>query len=116
MSDNIRLKRVQNMIREEVSLLILQGVIKDPRVNSLLSVTDVEVSKDTAYAKIYISSMEGDKKLDGAVKALNHAAGFIQAKLGKKLKTRNTPKLTFILDQSIKRGVDMTKKLEELDH
>lgn len=116
MSYTIRHKRIQQMILEEVSLLILQGVVKDPRVNSLLSIHDVIVSKDFSFAKLYISSMENEDKLEDAVEALNHAAGFIQSKVAKKIKTRNTPKLRFYADNSIKRGVEMTKKLEDLEH
>lgn len=111
-----RLKRVESTIQHAVSEMIVTGVIKDHRVSSFISVTDVEVSKDTAYAKVYVSSFENPQAVESAVKALNHAAGFIQAKLGKKLRLRNTPRLTFIQDASIERGVRMIKKLDNLEH
>jgi ribosome-binding factor A len=115
MSD-FRLKRVESLIQHAVSEMIVMGVIKDHRVSSFISVTGVEVSKDTAYAKVYVSSFENPQAVDSAVKALNHAAGFIQGKLGKKLSLRNTPRLTFIQDESIERGVRMIRRLDNLEN
>lgn len=114
MASNIRMKRVESLLREEISTMILLNVIKDPRVSTFLSVTEVKVSKDTNYAKVYVSSFQKDAKLESAVDALNHAAGFIQNKLGEKLSLRNTPHLSFIADHSIKQGIEMTHKIEEL--
>ena len=111
-----RLKRVASLIQHSISEMIVTGVIKDHRVSSFISVTDVEVSKDTGYAKVYVSSFENPQAVENAVKALNHAAGFIQAKLGKKLRLRNTPKLTFFQDGSIERGVRMVHRLDELEN
>lgn len=115
MSDSIRLRRIESSIQNEVGMMILRQMIKDPRVTEALTVTRVSVSKDIAYAKVHISSLSGDESLHEGVEALNHAAGFIQARLGKQLKTRNTPKLRFLEDHSIEYGVEMTRKLEELD-
>ena len=114
MSD-FRLLRVESLVREEVSLLISNGAIKDPRVSSFLTITQTKVAKDISHAKIYISSFEGEKKLQQGVDGLNHAAGFIQREVGKKLQTRLTPRLTFIKDSSIKDGFEMNKKIEELN-
>ena len=110
-----RMVRVQHLIQEMLGTMIVSGVIKDPRVNSFLSITDVQVSRDIAYAKIYVSSFENEKKVKDAVEALNHAAGFIQSKLGKKLNMRNTPKLTFFQDDSVRLGVNMVNKLGKLN-
>lgn len=114
MSD-IRKNRIAAQILEEISRMIIQGVIKDPRVTSSLSITEVKVSKDISSAKVYISSFASQNELENGVKALNHAAGFIQARLGKHLHTRNTPKLDFREDHSIEYGSDMIQKLKELD-
>ena len=111
-----RLKRVATLIQHAVSEMIISGVIKDHRVSSFISVTGVEVSKDTSYAKVFVSSFENPQSVENAVKALNHAAGFIQSKLGRKLHLRNTPRLSFVQDGSIERGVRMVKKLDELDN
>ncbi|MCK5197032.1 MAG: 30S ribosome-binding factor RbfA [Spirochaetales bacterium] len=115
MSDSFRIQRIRALIREELGKMILSGTIKDPRISNLLSVSDVDISKDIKYAKVYISGFESSKSVKKSVEALNHACGFIQMKLAKRLKTRNTPKLTFFVDSSIKQGIEMIKKIEELN-
>lgn len=109
-----RLERVKHIIRNELSALIIKQEIKDPRVNSYLSVSNIELSRDIANAKVFISSHESNNKLKSAVEALNHAAGFIQFRLGKKMKTRNTPKLKFIADNSIVEGDEMNQRLKDM--
>ena len=115
MADSIRLKRVAALIQEEIGTMIIMGIVKDPRISHMVSVTSVTVSKDINYAKIYISSFENTHRVEKTVEALNHASGFIQKRLGKRLKTRNTPKLSFFPDHSIENGVRMTHILEELN-
>ncbi|MBN1648995.1 MAG: 30S ribosome-binding factor RbfA [Spirochaetales bacterium] len=110
-----RLERVQHMLRNEISAMIMQREIKDPRVNSYLSISKIEVSRDIGYAKIFVSSHESKIKLKAAVEALNHAAGFVQFRLGKRMKTRHTPKLRFIADTAILEGDQMNQRLKELD-
>ena len=109
-----RLKRVENLIRDQISGLIMKGVIKDPRVDSLLSVSHGTVSKDIGYADVFISSIRSDKRNEKAVEALNHAAGFIQHKLRGKLHLRNTPVLRFKKDDGIAEGFRITQKLKGL--
>jgi ribosome-binding factor A len=113
--DEVRNKRIAHKIQAEIGEMIVQGILKDPRVTSSLTVTEVEVSGDTSVAKVYISSFEGEEAHRSGVDALNHAAGFIQGRVGKILHTRNTPRLTFYMDRSIERGTEMIRKLEELD-
>ena len=109
-----RLKRVENLLRDHIGSLIIMGVIKDPRVDSLLSVTHVRVSKDVGYADVFISGIQSDRKVERGVDALNHAAGFIQHKLSGKLHLRNTPVLRFKKDDGIAEGFRITQKLKEL--
>lgn len=115
MSDSFRKQRIKTLIREEIGKMIVNGFIKDPRISNLISVSDVDVSRDIKYAKVYISGFESNKSVEKSVEALNHASGFIQMKLAKRLKTRNTPILSFFVDQSIKQGIEMIKKIEELN-
>lgn len=110
-----RLQRVEHLLREAISSMILTDEIKDPRVSTFVSITDVAVSKDLAYAKVHVSSFQNEKKLQGSVEALNHAAGFIQRRLAKRLRLRTTPHLTFVADTSIAQGFEMTHKIEELN-
>ena len=109
-----RLQRVENMVRDIISEMIMKGVIKDPRISSLVSISRVDISKDLSFARIYMSGFENEKKIVSSVDGLNSAAGFIQKNLGKRMHTRTTPKLKFIYDSSIKDGFEMTKKLESM--
>lgn len=109
-----RLKRIENLIRDQVSSLIMQEEIKDPRIDSLLSVSRVNVSKDLGYADIFVSGIRSEKRIEKAVAALNHASGFIQHKLRGKLHLRKTPVLRFKKDDTIAEGFRMTQKLKEL--
>ncbi|GAB4373544.1 MAG: 30S ribosome-binding factor RbfA [Spirochaetales bacterium] len=108
-----RLQRVENLLRNEISAMIARKEIKDPRVSTLTTVTHVTISKDLSYARIYVSSVEGPEKLSDAVLGLNHAAGFIQGCIGKRIRLRNTPKLSFIEDHSIDEGFRVLQKIKE---
>jgi ribosome-binding factor A len=115
MSDNFRVQKIKTLIREEIGKMIISGVIKDPRISNLISVSDVEISRDIKYAKVFISGFESNSSVQKSVEALNHACGYIQMMLAKRLKTRNTPKLSFFVDSSIKQGIEMIKKIEDLN-
>jgi ribosome-binding factor A len=110
-----RLTRLGEQIREEISTMILTGKIKDPRVSTFLSINRVEVVADLAYGTVYVSSFMGEKKIEKGVEGLNSAAGFIQTALSKKLRLRQFPKLTFVVDNSIKEGFEMVKTLNALE-
>lgn len=110
-----RMLKLGEQIREEISSLIMLQKVKDPRVSTFLSINRVEVAKDLAYAKVYVSSFLNESQVKKGVEGLNSAAGFIQSSIAKKLTIRQFPKLTFIVDTSIKEGFDMVNKLNRLE-
>ncbi len=110
-----RMLRLGEQIREEISQLIMRQNIKDPRVSTFLSINKVEVARDLAYAKVYVSSFLNESQVKKGVEGLNSAAGFIQSSIAKKLTIRQFPKLTFIVDTSMKEGFDMVQKLNRLE-
>jgi len=109
-----RLDRLGEQIREEISALVLSRKIKDPRVSTFLSINRVEVSGDLGYAKVYVSSFMSPRETKQGVRGLESAAGFIQSTLGKNLRIRQFPHLTFGYDESIKEGFDMVRRIDEL--
>jgi len=109
-----RQKRIENLVRDQISSLIMQEVIKDPRIDSLLSVSRVKISKDLGYADVFMSSIKSDSKVEKAVDALNHAAGFIQHKLRGNLHLKKTPVLRFKKDDAIAEGFRINQKLKEI--
>lgn len=110
----VRKARVESLIQSELSTMILMGVVKDPRVNSFLSVKEVRVSPDLSLAKAYISSFESEGSLTKAVDALNHAAGFIQHQLKEKLVMRTIPRVVFFADTTLKEAFELNKKIDGL--
>ena len=110
-----RMPRLNDQLRDEISQLILRGEIKDPRVNTFLSINRVEVTNDLAYAKAYVSTFLTDNQLKTGVDGLNAAAGFIQREIAKKLRIRQFPKIQFIVDHGMKEGFEMVQKLNELE-
>ena len=110
-----RIQRLDDQLRDEISQLILRGEVKDPRVNTFLSINRVEVTKDLSYGKVYVSSFLTDGDIKLGVDGLNAAAGFIQREIAKKLRIRQFPKLQFLVDAGMKAGFDMVQKLNELE-
>ena len=96
-----RIQRLNDQLRDEISQLIMRGEVKDPRVNTFLSVNRVEVTNDLSYAKAYVSTFLTDNQLRVGVDGLNAAAGFIQREIAKKLRIRQFPKLQFVVDSGI---------------
>ena len=106
--------RVGDFIRDEISKIILHEV-RDPRVTKYLAVNDVLVSKDLAYADIYVSSFEHDNDSDREeiVEVLNNASGFFRTLLSKRLSIRATPKLRFYYDTLQSEGMNLEQKIKE---
>jgi ribosome-binding factor A len=110
---NFRTERLGRTIQEKISSLVIEGRIKDKRVNSFLSITKVDVSGDLSYADVHVSDIRG-KNIERGVEGLQHAAGFIQSQLGASMHIKKIPHLRFHVDTSIGEGFDLIKKIEEL--
>ncbi len=107
-----RAERVSDAVQQELAVLI-RDEVRDPRVG-MVSVTDVDVSRDLAYAKIHVTFV-GDRdqqEINQAVRALNGAAGYLRKLLAASVKLRVTPKLTFIYDESGRRGQHLSALID----
>lgn len=104
--------RITEDIKREIISIIRE--LKDPRINSMLTVVKVEVSGDLSYAKVYISAMEGIEAAKDSIKGLNSAQGYIRKQLGSRLHLRKSPELKFIADDSIAKGMDLFEKIKGL--
>lgn len=93
---------------------VIRGEIKDPRIPQFTSVVSVEVAPDLKTCKAYISVLGDEMDALNALDGLKSATGFIRNRLAKELNLRNTPDLTFYIDQSIAYGVDMSKKIDDV--
>lgn len=104
-------------INEEVKRVlsdIIRGQIKDPRISPLTSVVAVEVAPDLKTAKAWISTLGEEQAREDTLAGLKSAEGYIRNRLAKDLNLRNTPKITFVMDDSIAYGVNMSRKIDEV--
>jgi ribosome-binding factor A len=108
----VRLQRVNQLIREEISL-VLQRELKDPRLG-FVTVTEVDVAKDLRTAKVYVSVLGSEADWEGSLQALEHARGFIRNWLTPRLRLRAIPHLTFHPDRSMAHAAHIQTVLEGL--
>jgi len=106
-----RKDRVSEQIRRELAELI-RTELKDPRVG-MISITDVEVTADYAHAKVFFSTLAGSENLTEVMTGLQKASGFLRRELGKRISIHMTPQLHFVFDQSLERGADLSKLIQE---
>ena len=100
-------------VQREISKIISRD-IKDPRIHPMTSVVSVDVTPDLKFAKVFVSVLGNDEDKEKTKKGLTSAASHIRSLLAKSLNLRNTPELTFFIDDSIEYGVNMSKKIDEL--
>ncbi len=109
MSD--RMRRVNESIREALSEALPS--LKDPRIG-FVTVTAVETSPDLSQARVFVSVLGGRRKVERTLAGLNAAHGALQARLGRELRLKRTPQLSFQYDPTVERAVRMTKLIDEL--
>lgn len=109
-----RTERVNELLRSEVSD-ILQHQVKDPRLDLLFSVTEVDVSPDLKSARVYVSVMAAEEETENAFRALKSAAPYVRHELRSRLASlRYTPALVFLRDQSIERGARLNALINQV--
>ncbi|MAD75322.1 MAG: ribosome-binding factor A [Rheinheimera sp.] len=102
-----RVDRLSQHIKKEMAV-ILQREIKDPRLHSMITVSDVEVSRDLSHAKVFVTFLGmDDSKVEDNLKILNDAAGYVRSLIGKRIQTRIVPHIRFAFDQSLNEGIRM---------
>jgi ribosome-binding factor A len=112
----IRLRRIESLLRSEISSMLSLGEIKDPRIEPLTTVTEVNLSRDMSHAKVWVSRFGDAEAVTGSVVALNHAAGYIQGVLAKRISLRIFPRLTFLRDSAMENGFRVSQKLRDIMH
>lgn len=108
-----RINRTSEDVKRELTEIMRH--LKDPRINSLLTVIKAELSNDMSHCKVYISSMEGMDKATEACKGLNSAAGFIRREINGRIKMRRTPEFHFVPDDSTEYSAGIAKILNDLE-
>lgn len=107
-----RTDRVGQQIQKEIAVILMRE-IKDPRL-SMTTVSAVEVTRDLAYAKIFVTFFDDEpSKIETSIEVLNEAGGYIRSLLAKRLRARIMPHLRFVYDKSMSEGVRMSALVDE---
>jgi ribosome-binding factor A len=105
------MRRVDEAVKQVLSESI--PTLKDPRIG-FVTVTAVETTTDLEHAKVWVSVLGGEGQRKQTLRALEGAAGVLQARLGRELGLRRTPRLEFVYDRAVEHGVRMTRLIDEL--
>ena len=111
--NSIKNTRINSEVLRELADII-RTEIKDPRIAEFTSVTAVEVAPDLKTMKAWISVLGDSEALDNTIRGLKSAEGFARRELARRINLRNTPEITFIPDDSIAYGIEMTHRIDEL--
>ena len=110
-----RVERVNQLLREELSHLA-QRQLKDPRLRTLMTITEVDVSPDLRHARVYVSVMGDAEEQQAAIEALSAAAGFLHRALRGRLKLRHVPDLHFQHDRAMEHGSHLLTLIDQVSH
>ena len=109
--DFSRTLRVADQIQRELAVLI-QSEMTDPRMG-MITLTGVEVTRDYAYAKVFYTILGDGENIQIAEERLKHVRGFLRSQLASRIRLRVVPELQFVYDESIERGVRLSRLIDE---
>ena len=112
--NSVKNTRINSEVMRELSRIISRE-IKDPRISPMTSVVSVEVAPDLKTCKAYISVLGDEQAQADTLAGLQSAHGFIKRELARTVNLRNTPDIRFVMDQSIEYGVNMSRKIDEIN-
>lgn len=112
MPSKVRLQRIGERIREEISEMLIRD-IQDPRLTGIY-ITDVTVDRELAFAEVYVSAVEGISRSKDILEGLEHARGFLRSALAQRLDLRSFPRLRFHWDVTPERAEHIEKILATL--
>lgn len=113
LGNEVRRERISGEIMRIVSDII-SNELKDPAVPPFTSVLAVDVTADLSYAKVRVSVLGGEEKLEGAVEGLKRAAGFMRRELGRRMTIRHVPQLLFVADRSIEQSIALQETIRKI--
>ena len=110
-----RTSRISEEIKKSLSQIIMNE-LKDPGITGMISITQVETTKDLSYSKVYISVFGSEEQKKSSLNALKKSSGFMKRELGRMVKLRKIPELIFELDNSVEYGMHMNEVLSKISH
>ncbi len=110
---SLRNERVRKTLMKEIADII-QKELKDSRIHGVVSITDIEISHDNSFAKVYYSVFASDNDKELTIKAITDNTPKIRFEVGKRVRLRLTPELRFIPDDSLERGSNVTELINKI--
>ncbi|HEY5560149.1 MAG TPA: 30S ribosome-binding factor RbfA [Clostridiaceae bacterium] len=110
---NYRSGRINEEVKKEISSIV-QNDLRDPRISAMVSIIDVDVTKDLKYAKVFISLFGSEDSKKETFEALKSSIGFIRKELGHRVKLRITPEIQLHLDTSIEQGMHINSLIQQI--
>ncbi len=110
---SLRNERVRKTLMKEIADII-QKELKDSRIHGVVSITDIEISHDNSFAKVYYSVFAGEAEKQTTIKAITDNTAKIRYEVGKRIRLRLTPELRFIPDDSLERGANVTEIINKI--
>ena len=113
MPSKLRLKRIADRIKQELSEMLVTNQIHDPRVNFIF-ITDVSVARELSFANIFVSAIDGSEESAAILEGLDHASGFLRSQLASRIELRTFPKLRFFWDPTPERAERIERLIDEI--
>ena len=113
MPSKLRVAKIADRIKEEISEMLVTGQISDPRLAQVF-ITDVTVDRELMYANIFVSAIEGKESSHMILEGLEHAGGFLRSALAKKIELRSFPRLRFFWDETPERAERIERLIDSL--
>ncbi|MBP1918512.1 30S ribosome-binding factor RbfA [Youngiibacter multivorans] len=105
--------RINEEMKKELASLVMTD-IRDPRLTAMVSITEVEVTKDLSYAKVYVSIFGTEKEKADSLEAIKNASSFLRREIGRRMNLRHTPELVIMLDTTIDRGMHIDDLIRQI--
>jgi len=113
MPSKLRLKRIADRIKQEISEMFVMGQINDPRLLGVF-ITDVNVDRELSFANVFVSAIKGENTSEMILDGLEHASGFLRSTLAKRIELRAFPRLRFFWDETPERAERIERIIDSL--
>jgi ribosome-binding factor A len=113
MPSKLRLQRISDRFKQEISEMLVMGEINDPRLMGVF-ITDVKVDRELSFANIFVSAIGGEETSENILEGLEHASGFLRSILAKRIELRSFPRLRFFWDPTPERAERIERLIDSI--
>jgi ribosome-binding factor A len=113
MPSKLRLQRISDRVKKEISEMLVMGQISDPRIAGVF-ITDVKVDRELSFANIFVSAIGGEESSEAILEGLYHASGFLRSTLAKRIELRSFPRLRFFWDATPERAERIERLIDSI--